>query len=77
MGRCEASVTPEILTNYIKSDLKVNVVNCECISVENLDTKSFKVSVASSDRDSLLKPDLWPENIHIRKYFKARKYDRK
>ena len=40
-----------------------------CLSRIDADVKSFKVTVNSENRDKLLDGNLWPENVHVRKYF--------
>ena len=48
------------------------MVTCIELSKEPSQMKSFKVSVLSAHRDKLLDADNWPENIHVRKFFKPR-----
>jgi len=74
VGRCDKSFTRKILENYMKTDIGIEVLNCECISSDSLDTKSFKVSVAANDRNNLLNQNLWLEHIRVRKYFKPRSH---
>ena len=77
IGRCDASVTSELITEYIESELKVGVVGCLCVSADQSSIKSFKVTVQASDRDKLLEASLWPENVCVRKYFKPKNHGRK
>ena len=42
------------------------------LSKEPSQMKSFRMSVLSAHRDKLLDADKWPENIHVRKFFKPR-----
>ena len=48
------------------------MVTCIELSKEPSQMKSFKVSVFSVHRVKLLDADKWPENIHVRKFFKPR-----
>ena len=49
-------------------------MNCEYISKENVQSRSFKVTVAADKRDMLLDAKLWPEDIIVRKIFKPRNH---
>ena len=73
VGKCVKSVTEDALGKYIKDQAGIDVVNCICLSDDNSDIKSFKVTVAAKDRDALLDASIWPENISVRKYFKKLK----
>ena len=75
VGRCVKSVTEDALGKYNKDEASVDVVNCVCLSNDNSDIKSFKVTVAVKDRDALLDASIWPEYISVRKYFKKRNYN--
>jgi len=72
VGRCDASVNCQILKSYIETEIPIDVVNCKLISKEDIAVKSFKITVAASDREKLLHPSLWPKHVSVRKYFKSR-----
>lgn len=74
VGRCDPSVTEEALKNYINNEVNIMIENCECLagSVDDRRVKSFKVTVSLEDRDKLLSPSVWPENIRVRKYYNNR-----
>ena len=69
MGNCDISVTNETLTQYIKDEIDVKILN-----ITNLDTRhdsytSFKVTIDINDRSKLLSPEVWPFGIICRKYY--------
>ena len=72
MGRCESTVSFNILRSYIETDIKINVVTCESVSPADSNARSFKVTVSAADRDKLLDPTLWPVGVCIRKFFRYR-----
>ena len=47
-------------------------MSCVCLSGDDSDIKSFKVTVSYDDRDVVLDASIWPENITVRKYYKKR-----
>ena len=76
IGRLDKSVSDKDLTGYISNDLGIGVISCICLSRIDSDVKSFKVTVNSENRDKLLDGNLWPENVHVRKYFSSRRNGR-
>ena len=70
VGRCESAVNCDILKSYIETDIKITVLDCECVSPATSSSKSFKVTVSAVDRDRLLDATLWPVDICVRKFFK-------
>ena len=50
----------------------MNIANCECLSNDHAQSRSFKVSVTADKCDTLLAANLWPEDTVVRKYFKPR-----
>ena len=45
---------------------------CICLTNEESNSKSFKVTVPAASRDDLLNEDLWPEGVIVRKFFNKR-----
>ena len=72
IGRCDKSVKEEDLVVYMKNELKVNVVDCLCLSSSEYYFKSFKVTIFAENKDVVFTPDMWPENITVRRYFRAK-----
>ena len=75
LGNLDLGVTPEALLDYISDELNVNVMKCELLVskyIENPSSKSFKVTLNISDRDKLLSPEAWPEDVICRKFYSAR-----
>ena len=69
IGRCDSSVTVDTLSQFIKNEVEVPLLKCECISNENATAKSFKVKVNGNDVVKIFDASVWPENIHVRKFF--------
>ena len=63
VGRCVKSVTEDALGKYIKDEASIDVVSCRCLSNDNSDIKSFKVTVAAKDRDALLDASIYGQKI--------------
>lgn len=77
IGRCDSTVSIENVVSYIRDEFDINVLSCECISKRDINVKSFKVTVTVDECTRLMDPDLWPENIRVRKfYFKNNRNDR-
>ena len=77
IGRLDKSVYDKDLTGYISNnDLGIGVISCICQSRIDADVKSFKVTVNSENKEKLLDGNLWPENVHVRKYFSSRRNGR-
>ena len=76
IGRCDPSVTPDVLKKYIDTELKIPIISCTQISNENSEVKSFKVLVEADVLIDLLGPSMWPENIVVRKFFYNRNHGR-
>ena len=72
VGRCDVDVTSNVLSEYIKETLKINIIGCICLSGDDSPVKSFKVTVSADDSYEMLKDDVWPLNIRVRKYFNKR-----
>ena len=72
IGRCDKSVKEEDLVGYVKNELKVNVVDCLCLSSSEYYFKSFEVTIFAENKDVVFNPDMWPENVTVRRYFRAK-----
>ena len=72
VARCDLQTTPNEIINYCKDSCKINVLNCIDLNSKSEYFKSFKLTVALSDRNALLSADMWPEGIIVRKFFKRR-----
>ena len=73
IGNCETSVTVQLLTEYIRDEISVDIHGCEQLNSHNAYCNSFKVTLNMSDRLKLLSSDVWPEGIICRKFFNPRK----
>ena len=74
VGNCELTVTCEELSKYIKDETNIAVLGCEKLkSKYNFPNyNSFKVCVSIKDRNLLLSPDIWPEEVVCGKYYTPR-----
>ena len=73
IGNCDLSVTTESLSEYIRDEIDVSIDSCEQLNSHSAYSNSFKVTLNMKDRLRLLTPDVWPEGIVCRKFFKPRK----
>ena len=71
VGGLNQSTTEDALKNYCESKLKVKVVECTALETSS-SYKCFKVKMNSTDRDSCLKPECWPKNVTVKKFFMKR-----
>ena len=69
IGRCDNSVTDEILKEYVSSEIDINVLACRCISREDAPVKSFKLTVSEADSSKVLDEEVWPQGVRVRKFF--------
>lgn len=72
IGRCAPATSTDALIEYVKTSIGIEPVTCECISNENARAKSFKLTINSSDSDSVLDEESWPENVYVRRFYKPR-----
>ena len=70
--RVHSDTTTEMMCQHIK-DVGVNIDSIECVSNPNAKFKSFKATTAVSNFSELLKPEIWPEGICVRKYIPPRR----
>ena len=75
VGNCDLKVDEDSLKEYITNELNIEVIHC--ISLHSTKprykdqpprSKSFKVTLNMNDRDKVLSPEFWPEDIVCRKY---------
>ena len=71
IGKCDSSVTIEIISNYIKNESDIDVIECVCLN-EYEGGKSFRVTLSFEDRLKLLSSTMWPENIVVRKFYSSK-----
>ena len=73
VGRCDVSVTVDMIKQYVKDELHISVANCICISNSEATVKSFKVTINFEDCAKMLESSSWPENICVRKFYYPRR----
>ena len=69
LGRVHKDNLIQDIKDYVK-----DTFNVECLNIEKLEIKTevfnaFKIKVSLSDRELLFKPNLWPEDVVVRKYY--------
>ena len=72
VGNIDVDVTVEAITEYVKSEIGVQLEKGEALLSRNPNYKSFKLSCNITDRSKLLSPEVWPEGIICRKYYNPR-----
>ena len=73
IGNCDTDVTGDMLTQYISDIINVSIKHCEQLVTRYDNYNSFKLTVSVNDKDKLLSPDVWPDEVVCRKYFYPRK----
>ncbi|CAH0546867.1 unnamed protein product [Brassicogethes aeneus] len=71
IGRAQQTTTKEKLENYLAKKIPNTVFEVEEIkkhSTNNNKNKSFKVGLDFDLLDEVLKPELWPKNLLVRRY---------
>ena len=69
IGRCNEDITPEILSEYMKTDLGISARKCEQLTTKIPYSSAFKVTVHFNDKFKALNPDSWPEGVACRMFF--------
>ena len=72
VGNCDLGVTADSLSSYISKEIGFKVVACEELKTRSIVSKSFKVTMNMHERQKLLNPNVWPEEIVCRKFYKPR-----
>ena len=73
VGNCDLDTNTDSLFSYILNETGIRVVACEELETRSTVSKSFKVTLNMHDRQKLLNPNVWPEEIICRKFYKPRK----
>ncbi|CAF4271066.1 unnamed protein product [Rotaria magnacalcarata] len=69
LGGCDRTVTEQIIQDYCKNDIKINIVECSAMETKSTIRKCFKIVVALSDKEKILSSESWPENIFVRRFY--------
>ena len=70
VGRVTKDIGESDIKQYIKKVFDIVVKKIEILKIKTDEYNAFKVTVNLSDRDTLFKPDLWPEGLVINKFYK-------
>ena len=73
LGNCDLEVTTDSLISYVKKETGISVIACKELETRSTMSKSFKISLNMSDRQKLLDPNVWPEEIICRKFYNPRR----
>ena len=69
----DLEVTTDSLISYVKKETGISVIACKELETRSTMSKSFKISLNMSDRQKLLDPNVWPEEIICRKFYNPRR----
>ena len=70
------NIIPETSDTVFKSffeELNVPVHELECMSNAEARTKSYRVKVSMSDIEKVMDPEIWPESVGLRLFYRKRK----
>ena len=54
---------------YVNDTFNVEYLNIEKLEIKTEVFNAFKITVSLSDRDLLFKPNSWPEDVVVGKYY--------
>lgn len=69
IGNCHLEVEIDSLTEYIKNETGIEVKDCVQLNNKSERCKSFKVTINMSDKEKLMSPEVWPEDVYCRKFY--------
>ena len=69
VGRLSDTVTPEILMEYIKSEMNVTPHRYQQLKTKVPFSAAFKLTVHVDNKSLLLNPESWPEGVVCRRFF--------
>ena len=72
VGRVDLNVKSQDISDYVLDSFGVNVLDIEKLDIASKSYNAFKISINLSDRDTLFKPDDWPQGIIINKFYSKR-----
>ena len=69
LGRVHKETPIEDIKAYVKNTFNVTCLDIEKLVIKTDAFNAFKITVLLSDRDLLFKPELWPEDVVVGKYY--------
>ena len=69
VGNCDLNANVESMLQYIKDEIGIEAIECTSLATRNTRCKSFKVKLNMNDREKLLSPEAWPEDVICRKFY--------
>ena len=72
VGKCSPNTTCLNIVEYCQEG-GIKIEGCEKLNSRSTSTNSFKITTTAHERDKLLDPDFWPEDVIIRKFYNPKK----
>ena len=69
VGRCEESCNPDMLKDYLVSEIGVTPKDCIQIDTKVKYASAFKITIDFNDKNKLFKSDSWPEGVVCRRFY--------
>lgn len=69
--RINKDVTEDDIKQFLNDD-GIQDSDIECVSHENANAKSFKVTLNSKDKDRVMSPDFWPDGVACRLFYERK-----
>ena len=68
VGNISNDITPEAITDYMKSSKNLVLLECVKISHPDARSQSFRVKVKGSDHEVAMSAETWPARVKVRTY---------
>ena len=68
IGGLNQDTSENLLTQYCKQDVDVDVVNCIALKSKLLHRKCFKVTINYEDKNKMFQENVWPALINVREF---------
>ena len=74
VGNVDTNADVNDVIAYVNNEIGINAISCTELESQYKDRswKSFKLTVSIYDREKLLKSELWPQSVNVRKYYNPR-----
>ena len=70
IGRVDNDATVNDLKAYIEDNFKIKLIDIHQLIIKSDLYRCFRVKVNLVDRDALFNSEMWPEGIHVNKYYR-------
>lgn len=75
IGNCSVNASVDLIKKICLGKMKVTLLDCVEFPTRQLDSKYFKITMKTTDRDLLMTSDMWPKGVIIKKYYNKVKYN--